>query len=54
MEKTKYLGNGAFEIDMTKDTVTMTNPVTPQQVRDIILSGMISSGPGLDQSAMPT
>ena len=54
MEKTKYLGNGAFEVDMTKDTVTMTNPVTPQQVRDIILSCMISSGPGLDQQAMPT
>ena len=52
--ETKDHGNGMFEFDMNKHTVAMADTVTPAQVRDIVHSCMISSGPGLEPRAMPT
>ena len=47
------LGNGAFEVNGSA-FASHTGVLTPQQVRDIILSDRISSGPGVDIRTMPT
>lgn len=49
----EYLGNGMFSMAMDSTTRAMPN-VTPQQVRDIVAKGLVSSGPGVDPRAMPT
>ena len=51
----KYLGDGAFEIDMSqKGIVSVASIITPAQVREMILNNRIGSGPGLDRKYMPT
>jgi len=49
----EYLGQGMFATTIDK-TIDPHRTFTPQKVRDLILNGWLSSGPGLDPRVMPT